>query len=280
MFELDRRSGFEGSAVRVFYRGQWNHEWPIWPSVFRNENLKENEGKLIKEVVSRFPDEFINDNTTLEKLVRLQHYGLPTRILDLTENSLYALYFACCEGASEKKDGVVFSFVVNRDYCLDFMSDTASVVSNLSYLNSEERVSIREKALNLIKKEKLSGEDVVKFNNDFHMRRLLHFIKEEKPYFEPKIAPKSLHRIVAVNPKMNNRRIIAQSGAFFLFGIQDILKENNDDEISVERITIDGASKLKIIEECEKIGITESRLFPEITSATLEVKRKYESIGR
>ena len=60
----------------------------------------------------RLPDIFRNDMQPLELLALLQHYGIPTRLLDITENALVALYFACC--SEPDKDGEVFVFKYNE----------------------------------------------------------------------------------------------------------------------------------------------------------------------
>ena len=87
------REYHEKTNSTAFYRGQSDYKWHLVPSVYRDGQF-EYEPIYIKEMERIRPDEF-KDCDCFGKLVKMQHYGLPTRLLDITMNPLVALYFAC-----------------------------------------------------------------------------------------------------------------------------------------------------------------------------------------
>ncbi len=88
--QLDKKEGTE-----IFYRGHANRDWELLPSIFRTPNGVEKEHLLFRDMVAHEPQSFSECKSALDYLVQMQHYGLPTRLLDMTTNSLVALYFAC-----------------------------------------------------------------------------------------------------------------------------------------------------------------------------------------
>lgn len=90
---LIQKLGEPKQGTTRFFRGQADEKWDMNPSIFRESYLIENEDKIIKDVLTNCPDDFLPTDTLFEKLVKLQHYGCKTRLLDLTTNALVALYF-------------------------------------------------------------------------------------------------------------------------------------------------------------------------------------------
>ena len=88
--QLDKEEGTE-----IFYRGHADRDWELLPSIFRMPNGVEKEHLFFRDMVAHEPQSFSECKSTLDYLVQMQHYGLPTRLLDMTTNPLVALYFAC-----------------------------------------------------------------------------------------------------------------------------------------------------------------------------------------
>jgi len=104
--KINRRGSGE-----IFFRGHSDKEYKLEPSIYRNKKLISNEHNLFKEFILRTPSDFLNEKSALEKLVKMQHYGLPTRLLDITSNPLVALFFACYEKG--QRDGKVLQTYTN-----------------------------------------------------------------------------------------------------------------------------------------------------------------------
>ncbi|WP_303984782.1 FRG domain-containing protein [Niallia circulans] len=104
------------------FRGQANSEWKIESSLFR-KGYDENKESLLYSDIRHLNHERFNSEDFIQLASDMQHYGIPTRLVDWTGNMFNAIYFACVSGIEElSKDGVVF--VMNCPEILDVDSET------------------------------------------------------------------------------------------------------------------------------------------------------------
>lgn len=253
----------------LFFRGHSDIEFSLKPSIYRNKRHILNENNLFKEFILRTPSDFLNEKSALEKLVKMQHYGLPTRLLDLTTNALVALYFAC--SSKGNRDGKVIVFRIPKNDIKYYDSDTVSILANISKRPKSFRV------------DKIRHLEIDEFNEQEEIGYLLHEIKEEKSYFQSIIDPKDIERVVAVKVKQSNNRIIKQSGAFLIFGVDGrkgkpaIIPDSWILNLELKGVDfrIDNDSKEAIINELNTVGINESTLFPELENQAKYLKSYY-----
>jgi hypothetical protein len=108
LFDTIKKIKSKFQTETVWYRGQSNIGWGITPSLFRN-SLLESE-KYMFEQYKRYAHKFFDKRQSdWEILFDMQHYGIPTRLLDWTESLGIALAFALfTDYKSENTDAALF----------------------------------------------------------------------------------------------------------------------------------------------------------------------------
>ena len=237
----------------VLYRGHCNKEYELVPSLGRSPNKTNDfyhkERDIIENIQTKLP-EYFNISNPLNLLAKMQHYGIPTRLLDVTANPLVALYFACIGTEKEDNiDGCVYVFSAN---CVHTPFETVIQAVASSYcIFQGNRISIAEyadiayKSLGLV-------EDKETF-----MIRFRNTIK--KGY-------------VFVNAMESVQRQKNQQGKYILFtneidGRQGdcfhnrIKKIEENDALIRAKLLIPHKKKKIILEQLKTLGISKETLF-------------------
>lgn len=275
---IKEREGVIGGNQQIYFRGQANSQWEIVPSVFRG-SLLSNEADLISAAFARNPYEFYTLKDKFECLAKLQHYGLPTRLLDITTNPLVALYFACQkneesaidqetgEKTLRETDGAVF---YKRAYGKSTQDQDIRTVSYMATNRFYGDMSL-EKCLTELVDQGIYTTDEAKKCRENKYSSLIQALQSN--YF--------------VSSTLTNERLIRQSGSFILPGQFNIALDRLDiGNSSVQRaigklnsefeetcIIIPYDKKECILEELDFYNINEAALFPELEHQMTYIKR-------
>ncbi len=274
--------------AQLFFRGQAVDYWDIRPSIFREQMLSV-EHYLMSEPLRQVPDEFINLGGSFEIMEKYQHYGMCTRLLDVTTNPLVALYFACEHYAEEEyKDresgnvekmspqGIVYFKEENMP--LKYNDLDVKIISRLASYDLNDDHTLEEIVGKLCEDEIISTEQVKRWSDEKGLIEFIHICQN----------------VCTVLPVMNNDRLIRQSGAFLLPGkfnvtyrgenLRDAIitkaESNLRDEFDRTIFYITDDNKEKIRMELEHCNISEANLFPELEYQLKYIRKHNEQLKR
>ncbi|WP_454669203.1 FRG domain-containing protein [Achromobacter kerstersii] len=97
-----------GNPIEPWYRGHSNHEWKLIPSLPREENWEIKEKDLFFEFTKTASRLFEKRSNDWETLFDMQHYWIPTRLLDWTTVMGIALAFILHSDYEDDKDSALF----------------------------------------------------------------------------------------------------------------------------------------------------------------------------
>ncbi len=296
-----------------YFRGESCYGWPLSPSAMRGE-YRAYEAEALTSLETERPGEFDGLVAAIERLGLARHYGLPTRLLDVTRNPLVALFWAAekrtrsdeccgdisraykvgcgtCDSEESECSGVVHAFVVPREMVRAHDSDTVSIVANFARLSRSEQNRILSKrkddTVGDVSPDADDFEKLISFSYESIMTRLTHFIGREKPYFTDEIDIRDLFRVLIVEPKQSFERLRAQSGAFMISAFHDYF----DRETVVEmgggkdvywhyKLRVPPGCKETLREELGWMDVNQPRLYGDVSTAaegiTGRLKAKFE----
>ena len=130
-----------------YYRGQCS-DWKMFPGIIRddvNPKLRDNFESIYQDVMYRYPDVIkyyqpVASNKVISKreqqLAHLQHYGMKTSLVDITENPYIALLFMVSDTSKDKfRNAIIDFYAINQSLHTEY-----NIFSRVKMLKSNSRL--------------------------------------------------------------------------------------------------------------------------------------------
>ena len=299
----------DAEEATVYFRGEACDGWTLSPSAMRM-GFQEFESEALTAMQTQRPDDFAGLTAAIDQMALARHFGLPTRILDVTRNPLVALFWAaeprslsdgchfckskawdvgCGTCDSDRADctGVIHVFVVpNRSICA-YDSDRVSIVANFAKLSRADQNRLLSKTMNdTVGDVCPDAEDVgkpISFRYKTIMTRLVHFIGREKPYFADAIDVRDLFRVLVVEPKRDFERLRVQSGAFMMSAFHDRFERDEVMERSAGQevywhytLSVPPEAKETLHKELSWMDVTRQTLYGDVETVAESIRDRFQ----
>lgn len=281
----------------AWFRGQEDLAWPLVPGAFRRSkrNTVEETSSFYHFVLRADEEHRKTNDSTFKWLTLMQHYGLPTRLLDWTESVLVGLYFATIDTkAGRGKNGALYVLDPRRLNHSTDLGDGLDAGIHIAgsfdaVLRAEMAVVRSWDALVGLASTKNPPESDAPREGPLAAALAGTMSRTEVRSWVRQLDPEVLRRVVgaaAVYPDRNNARLRAQLGHFTVHGGKrrrtlggtrgtllplphpDLLVESESlaapEARFLLRYEIPWSAKKDLREQLRLIGIHEAALFPEI----------------
>jgi hypothetical protein len=223
---------------QVWWRGQRNYSWSLRPSIFRShEEYDEVSGilRFQQRAVSRHPHvQPISDRSSW--LFVMQHYRLPTRLLDWTESPLIAAFFAS-----------------EMDKCHERYPDKISDPDGALFALSPYKLN-----------EFQAGSDGLFMPEDDETKIAL------APAFDRDAA--EVTQVIAIRPSEVDVRLMVQISEFTLNGYDIALEDLSLSDQFLMKFRVSSNCKLELREELKRMGVKLSSIFPDLEHLAEEIR--------
>ena len=237
----------------IWYRGCGKTAHVLKPSLYRHKSSQAIDDlmTLEKKLLARFRERSIpflsrHMANNWEWLFLMQHYGVPTRLLDWSESPLMALFFA----------------VTSARHTLGLRGNP--VFSSDAAVWLLDPVEWNRKSVNL---KSFSGEVLTTDDPNANGYTPVGDVKTMKPY------------PIAVYGAHNSQRIVAQRGVFVCFGhdtrpMEQVFENEQFPKISLMKLIIKRGRLPHIFAALLRQGVTDSVVFPDLDGLAREIKRE------